>query len=118
MTVSATLKTLITPLVTGGCHNRVNKSTTITTPYVVFYEVSGVPENGISGYLGLTRYRYQVDVIAKSQEQARSLALGTIKTAITTSATLRGELIFQSDGQYSPVDKSHQYITEYTIWAE
>ena len=118
MSVETTLKSLINPLVAGGCYNGVNTSNTITTPYVVFHEISGIPANGLSvEYLGLTRFRYQVDVFAKSPEQAMGLAVGTIRTAITGSATLNGTMVFQMKGQYSEFDKTYQYITEYEIWA-
>jgi len=116
MTTEATLKTLINPLVAGGCWNVVNPSATIVYPYVVFQEISALPENGLIGYMGLSRYRYQVDVFAKSPEQARALAMGTIKAAIVAS-TLEGLLVFHMVGEYSEVDKTYQYITEYQIWA-
>lgn len=117
--ISTMLKALIDPLVTGGCHNTVNTSDRIAAPYVVFHEISGVPETGISNdYLGATRYRFQVDVFASSPEMAKGLALGSVKDAITGSAAIQGTLIFQMAGQYSEKDKTFQYITEYQIWAE
>jgi len=116
MSTETTLKTLINPLVAGGCHNAVNASATIVCPYVVFQEITAVPENGLLGYMGLTRSTYQVDVFAKSPEQAKGIALGTIKTALVTSA-LEGLLTFHMVGEYSELDKTHQYITEYVIWA-
>lgn len=116
MSVDTVLKGLIAPLVAGGCHNEVNASTTITKPYVVFHEISAIPENGLQGYLGLTRFRYQVDVFAASPEHAKGLALGTIKSAIVGSS-LEGLLISHMSGEYDEVTKTHQYITEYQIWA-
>ena len=118
MTTEATLKSLITPLVAGGCHDGINITYPLVVPYVVFHEITGVPENTLSGYAGLTKSRYQVDTFARSPEQAKGLALGTIKSAITGSSVLRGLLVFQMKGQYSELDKTHQYITEYEIWAE
>jgi hypothetical protein len=116
MSVDTVLKGLIAPLVAGGCHNGVNASATITKPYVVFHEISAIPENGLLGYMGLTRFRYQVDVFAVTIEQAKALALGTIKAAIVGSS-LEGLLIAHMAGEYSDLDKTHQYTTEYQIWA-
>lgn len=119
MSVDTTLKSLINalPEITGGCHNGVDNSSTITVPYVVFHEISGVPETGISvPYLGLTRFRYQVDVFAKSPEAAKGIALEVVRPAIVNSE-LEGLMVFQTKGQYSELDKTHQYITEYEIWA-
>lgn len=116
MTIESTLKSLINPLVAGGCHNVVNASAAIVYPYAVFQEISAIPENGLAGYVGLTRYSYQIDIIAKSPEQAKGLALGAIRSAVIASS-LDGLLTFHMVGEYSEVDKSYQYITEYQIWA-
>lgn len=117
MSVDTTLKSLITPLVAGGCHRGVNDSQQIVAPYVVFHEIYGEPLNTISDYTGVTKSRYQVDVFAKTPEQAKGLALGVIMEAIQSSPIIQGDLIFRMDGQYSDLDKTYQYITEYTIWA-
>ena len=120
MSTETTLKSLINPLVTGGCHNQVNASSTITLPYVVFYEIFGTPVTIIHtpGYGGITESRYQIDVFAASPEQAKGLALSTIKDAITNSTVLEGLLVNQLSGQYSELDKTYQYIVEFQIWAE
>lgn len=119
MSAETALKSVVGPLVAGGCHNGINTSLSITKPYVVFHEISGVPVNTIHGtYGGKTRSRYQVDVFAETLEEAKGLAIGTIKTAINNSSLLEGELIFQMNGEYSGTDKTHQYITEYLIWSE
>jgi hypothetical protein len=116
--VESTLKSLIGGLVMGGCHNTVNRSLTPVYPYAVIHEISGIPVNGVSiGYLGITRFTYQIDVFAKSQEEAKGLAVGSIRTAISASSILEGELISQMNGEYSELDKTFQYITEYVIWS-
>jgi hypothetical protein len=118
MSVETTLKSLINPLVAGGCHNGVNDAQPIVVPYVVFHEIAGTPTNGLSvEYLGLTKFRFQIDIFARTPEQAKGIAIGTIRTAIAGSAILKGIMIFQMKGQYSELDKTHQYITEYEIWA-
>lgn len=116
--IETTLKTLINQFIAGGCHNTINTTSPLVLPYVVFYEISGFPTNGITDYLGLTRFTFQVDVFAKSPEQAKVLATTTIKEAISDSTELQGTLTFQMNGQYSELDKTYQYITEYEIWAE
>ena len=117
MTIDAAIKSAVGPLVAGGCHFVANTSATITLPYVVFYEVGGTPETGISlDYLGITEHRYQVDVFAQSPEQAKGLSLGVIKDVLAQD--VQGRLTFQMTGQFNPVDKTYQYITEYELWAE
>lgn len=116
MTIESLLKSRIAPLVAGGCHNVANTSATLALPYVVFQEISAIPANGLLGYVGMTKYQFQVDVIAKSPEQAKGLALGTIKSEII-AAGVEGLLTFHMVGEYSEIDKTYQYITEYTIWA-
>lgn len=113
--IESAIRSGITPLVAGGCHNKVNRSTTITKPYVVFHEVEGEPINGISGYLGKTMYRFEICVFADSPEQAKSLALGSIKTEITGSSLLQGVLTFQSSGDYDEDNRTFEYVTEYEI---
>ena len=118
MSVDTTLKALLNPLVAGGCHNGMNKDYPVVKPYIVFHEIAGTPVNGVSQeYMGATEFRYQVDVFAASPEAARAIATGTVRTAIAGSTELQGTMIDQLQGQYSESDKTHQYITEYYIWA-
>lgn len=119
MSIESTLKSLINPLAAGGCHNRVNSTSPIVCPYVVFYEISGVPETGVSlDYLGITKFLFQVDIFAKTPEQAKGLAVGAIRSAISGSTVLQGRMSFQHAGEYSELDKTYQYITEYEFWAQ
>lgn len=117
MSTETVLKSLIEPLVAGGCHSHINKDNPLVVPYVVFYQISGIPVYTIKDYSGITECRYQIDVFARTLEQAKVLALGTIKTAIEGNSTVQGTLGFEMAGQYSSLDKTHQYITEYSIWA-
>ena len=116
MSVETELKEIINPILAGGCHNGVNNSSAIVLPYAVFYEISAIPENGITQYLGITRYRYQVDVFAATPEQAKGLSLGPVKAVIEASAIIEGVLLSHMLGQYSELDKTFQYITEYQVW--
>ena len=115
MSAETTLKSILGTLVDGGCHNGVNSNNAIALPYIVFHEISGIPLYTITEYAGTTDCRFQIDVFARTPEQAKGLALGTIKTAIDAVASFNARLIFQMKGQYSNLDKSHQYITEYSI---
>ncbi len=116
MSVDKDIKAAITPLVAGGCHNGVNLKTPVL-PYVVFHEISGLPDNGVSeGYEGPTNSRYQVDIFAATPEAAKGIALGVVKEAMEAEP-LAATLIFQAKGQYSGQDRSHQYITEFRLWS-
>ena len=116
MSVDTYLKQLLGSLVNGGCHIGVNRSVPIVTPYIVFYEISGMPLDTISQYSGMTEYRYQVDVFARSPEESRGIATGAVRSAILSAELLKASLIFQSSGQYSELDKTYQYITEYKFF--
>ena len=114
MTVEAQLQTLLAPLAAGGCWPVVNTSTTIVFPYIVFYEIVAVPEMLDNG--GLCAKRFQIDVFAKSYGQAKTLAKNIV-TAITTSSMVNVYLS-SMDGEFNPVSKDYQVITEFKIWAE
>lgn len=116
MSIATLIKAHVGPLLTGGCHHTINRSTTINKPYAVFYQIAATPENGISGYLGKTRYRYQLDVFASTMEAAEGLALGSVKTAVENG--INGTLIFHADGDYSEEDRTFQYITEFLVWSD
>lgn len=49
-------------------------------PYIVFSEVSGVPENVIDGFIGHEWTRMQVDVYHKTRVECRALANKVINT--------------------------------------
>lgn len=118
MSIETTLKTLLSPLVAGGCHNGANVRSEIITPYVVFHEISGLPLFGISSNdFGATKCRYQIDVFAVSPEQAKGISLDVIKPVLSETELLNATHIFQMSGPYSDITKTYQYITEYSIWA-
>lgn len=115
MSTSTLIRDTLDPLLTGGAHRGVNRSASTTKPYACFYQISAVPENGITQYLGKTRQRWQVDVFASSMEAAEGLAVGAIKTAM--EAALGATLTFHMDGQFSE-EGTFQYITEFTVWTD
>lgn len=110
MSFDTDLKIALSPLVDGGCHNGVNLDPD-STEYVVFHEISSIPFYTITSS-DSTDSRYQIDVIAKTPEKAKALALGVIKTAVEG---LGARLIFHNKGEYSEATKTHQYITEYEV---
>ncbi len=114
MTVEAQIQSLLAPLAAGGCWPVVNTSSTITYPYIVFYEIVRVPELLSSD--DLCARRIQVDCFAKSYGQAKSLA-NSIRGAISSSS-LVSAFISSMDGEYNAVTKDYQVITEFKIWAE
>ena len=116
MTTEATLQALLDPLAAGGCWPVVNTSTTITYPYAVFYEVSGIPDITLESYSGLTKKRFQIDCFGTSYGQAKTLAKN-IRGALD-AATVTSEMIAEMDGQYDPSTKTYQTILEYYIWSE
>lgn len=116
MSIDAALKALIDPLVTGGCHNTINVSTTVSYPYAVFYELGCEPLHTVHGATEAMDSEYQIDVFARSPEQAKGLSLGDIKTAIETSTTVSGVLILSMSGEYDPVARCYRYISRYQVW--
>lgn len=116
MTTEASLQALLSPLAAGGCWPMANTAATVVHPYIVFYEVVGLPEVVLDGYSGLTAKRFQVDCFAKSYGAAKALAK-SIEGAFDLSpmASLK---LSEMDGSYNDVVKDYQVITEFTIWSE
>jgi len=115
MSTATTLKSILSPLVAGGCFNSFNPSETVVLPYIVFYEIVGMPINLLHGGVAATKKNYQVEVFARSPEHAEGIAKGVMFDAIIGSV-LEGTPISEMNGQYSEKDKSHQYITEWQVW--
>lgn len=116
MTTEATLQALLAPLAAGGCWPMVNTSATIIYPYIVFYEIAGIPDITLESYSGLTKKRFQIDCFGASYGQAKALAKsirGTLDATIVSS-----EMIAEMDGQYDSSTKTYQTILEYYIWSE
>lgn len=116
MAIDNALKTLLDAVLAGGGHNGANISASVIYPYAVFYELSGEPLRTINGTTEATDSEYQVDVFARSPEQAKGLSLGDVKDAIETSTTVRGSFRLRSYGGYDPVARCHRYITRYQVW--
>ncbi|MBM9615310.1 DUF3168 domain-containing protein [Desulfobulbus rhabdoformis] len=115
MSIDTDLRAVIGPLLAGGAHNTVNRSPGKQLPYAVFYEITGTPLNTIHGATEATSCTYQVDVFARTPEQAKGLSLGDLKDAIESSS-LEGLITLQMAGEYDPISKSYRYITEYQVW--
>lgn len=116
MAIDLALKALLSGILAGGGHNAVNVSSPIIYPYAVFYELSGEPLRTIHGTTEATDSEYQVDVFARSPEQAKGLSLGDVKDAIETSITVGGVLTLSMSGEYDPVARCHRYISRYQVW--
>ena len=113
MTTESSLQALLAPLAAGGCWPMANTSATITHPYVVFYEITSIPEMLDNGPL-LAR-RFQIDCFAKNYGAAKALAK-SVRTAIASSSMV-SVFISAMDGEYNAVVKDYCVITEFTIWA-
>jgi len=116
MTTEASLQALLAPLAAGGCWPMVNTSSTVVHPYIVFYEIVGLPEVVLDGYAGLTAKRFQIDCFAKSYGQAKALAK-SVRGALAGSS-MANVMLSEMDGQFNEVVKDYQVITEFTIWSE
>jgi len=116
MAIDTALKALLDAALAGGGHNGANISASVVYPYAVFYELSGEPLRTIHGTTEATDSEYQVDVFARSPEQAKGLALGDVKDAIETSTTVGGVLTLSMSGEYDPVARCYRYISRYQVW--
>lgn len=116
MTTEATLQALLAPLAAGGCWTVANTAATVVHPYIVFYEIVGLPEVTLDGYAGLTAKRFQVDCFAKSYGAAKALAKA-VSDAMAASSTMTNVKLSEMDGEYNPVVKDYQVITEFTVWS-
>ena len=115
MTTEATLQAMLAPLAAGGCWPLVNTSATITHPYITFQEIVGLPEVTLDGYAGLTAKRFQIDCFAKSYGVAKALAKSV--TDALAASPMTNVKLSEMDGEYNPVVKDYQIITEFTIWS-
>ena len=113
MTTESTLQALLAPLATGGCWPCANTASTIVYPYIVFYEIAEVSEM-LDGGAPYSK-RMQIDCFAKSYGAAKALA-AAVSTAMNESSMCNTKLS-QMDGEYNPVVKDYQVITEFNIWA-
>ena len=116
MAIDTALKTLLDSELVGGGHNGANISSPVVYPYAVFYEISGEPLRTIHGTTEATDSEYQIDVFARSPEQAKGLSLGDIKDAIETSSSVGGVFTMSMSGEYDPVARCYRYISRYQVW--
>lgn len=116
MSIETDLRDTISSLLTGGCHNTVNTQAPAKLPYAVFHEIVGIPTNTVHGETLAMYHKYQVDLFARTPEQAKGIALGAVKIAIESGLTIGGVLVFSMSGEYDPITKTYQYITEYQLW--
>lgn len=114
MTVEAQIQSLLAPLVVGGCWPVVNTSSTITYPYIVFYEIVRVPELLSSD--DLCARRFQIDCFARSYGEAKAL-MNDIRGTISASSLVSAYLS-SMDGEYNEVTKDYQVISEFKVWSE
>ena len=115
MTTEGALQALLAPLAAGGCWPVANTAATVVHPYIVFYEIVGLPEVTLDGYAGLTAKRFQIDCFAKSYGAAKALAKAVTDAMAASSMT--NVKLSQMDGEYNPVVKDYQVITEFSIWS-
>lgn len=115
MTTESTLQALLSPLAAGGCWPTANTAATIVYPYIVFYEIVGLPEVTLDGYAGLTAKRFQIDCFAKSYGAAKALAKAVTDAMAASSMT--NVKLSEMDGEYNPAVKDYQAITEFSIWS-
>ena len=115
MTTEGALQALLAPLAAGGCWPVANTAATVVHPYIVFYEIVGLPEVTLDGYAGLTAKRFQIDCFAKSYGVAKALRKA-VNDAIKASSMVNLHLS-EMDGEYNPVVKDYQVITEFSIWS-
>jgi len=114
MSTETDIRDALDGILTGGGHNQVNVNVNQTLPYGVFYEITGTIYPDIHGSIQAEARLYQVDIFAATQEQAKGLALGSVKTAILA---LGGDIVTTGfNGDYDPVSRSYCYITEYRFW--
>lgn len=115
MTTESALQALLAPLAAGGCWPMANTAATIVYPYIVFYEIVGLPEATLDGYAGLTAKRFQIDCFAKSYGAAKALRKA-VNDALKASS-LDNLHLSEMDGEYNPAVKDYQSITEFSIWS-
>jgi hypothetical protein len=84
-------------------------------PAIIFHIISTVPENGLSGFLGLDKVRVQVDAWAKTYKEARNIQIAA-RLAIAASTVFKAICIESREQQYEPQTKHYAISSDWYIW--
>lgn len=112
MAFEGELKSLLSPLFSGGFHPTLNKSKEPSYPYGTYYNVAGSPLTIHSG--ARKRRRVQLDIFANSYGEAKTLEV-QVDDALEAS-TIACSLINSVDA-YEEVQGVYRLILEYYMWA-
>jgi Protein of unknown function (DUF3168) len=108
------VNTALAGIATGGVHYAINKSQTITVPYIVILRVVSNRNVTLQGASSLQPNRFQVDVYSKTVEELA--ALGTQIAAAIAAAPFKSVPIIASD-LFEPETKLFRTIQDFSIWS-
>jgi hypothetical protein len=111
MAFEGDLKSLLSPLFSGGFHPVINDGEDITIPYGTYFNVSGSDLTIHSG--NQKRRRVQIDAFAKSYAAASVLAFNIDKEL--DESTIACSLINQTDA-YEETPGVFRTILDYYMW--
>ena len=107
--------TLLGGIASGGVHYGVNKSQTISVPYIVIQRVASVPNVSLQGASDLQNTRMQVDVYAKTVAEVdtlvRQIAAAFAASIITNVPVLSVDL-------FEPETKLFRTTKDFSIWSK
>ena len=87
----------------------------VARPYVVWQEISDVPENGLDGALGLDNFRVQVTCWAEKATDARALLVQVI-AAMAASAQFKSLLADRRALPFEPDTKLFGSQADFSVW--
>lgn len=96
--------------------DRVPDSAGAPTKYVVYQEISGIPDNHLEGHSGLDRYAFQVSCIGPSPDVARQIRAAARAAAIASDGETFRSFVENARTQYLPEVKKVDAQFDIVIW--
>lgn len=106
---------LLGGIAAGGVHYGVNKSQTITVPYIVILRVASVPNVSLQGASDLQNTRMQVDVYAKTVSELD--ALGKQIAAAFAGSSISNVPVMSVDF-FEAETKLFRTTQDFSIWSK
>ena len=111
--IAEDLVATIGPLISGGFFASVAPNGTVT-PYGVYTLVAGVPQSYVSGYVGITNARYQIDLFDRDKATVDALA-ETVKSAMQTATLFKSVCQLQQDIFEDPAP-FYRVSLDFSLW--
>jgi hypothetical protein len=113
MTIEESIQAVLGPLVSGRCYPLVAPDSHIK-PYITYQVISAVNENSLSGDMGITNRRVQVDIYDVTYSSVKTL-LGTVQAAMEGASFTCLQLSFRD--LYDEEVKTFRESVDFSVWS-